>query len=55
MIRNLRRDAADELKKQEKDKEISQDDHKREQAQLQKITDTFTAEADEAGRSKEAG
>ena len=54
VIRNLRRDAADELKKQEKDKEISQDDHKREQAQLQKITDTFTAEADEAGRSKEA-
>ncbi len=53
-VRNLRRDAVEELKKLEKNKEISQDDHKRAADQVQKLTDTFTAEADKIGREKEA-
>ncbi len=54
VIRNLRRDAAEQLKTSEKDKEISQDEHKRILAQLQKVTDSFIAEADKVGREKEA-
>ncbi len=53
-IRNLRRDGMDELKSLEKEKEISQDEHKRLQGKLQKLTDTFIAEADQLGRAKEA-
>ena len=44
VIRNLRRDAMEELKKLEKNKEISQDEHKRALDQLQKLTDSFIAE-----------
>jgi len=53
-IRNLRREAADELKKLEKNKEISQDEHKRALDQLQKLTDSFIAEAEQIGWDKEA-
>ena len=53
-VRNLRHEAMDELKKLEKDKEISQDDHKRALEQLQKLTDRFVAEIDKLGREKEA-
>ena len=52
-IRNVRRDAIEELRKLEKDKQISQDDHKRTLDQLQKLTDRFIAEQDEIGRAKE--
>ena len=52
-IRNLRREAMDELKAQEKNKEISQDEHKRTQSQLQKVTDGFIAEIDRVGQDKE--
>ena len=44
----------DELRKQEKDKTISQDELKRALDQLQKITDVFTATADQVGRDKQA-
>jgi len=54
VIRNHRRDAMGELKKLEKGKEISQDELKRAIDQLQKITDSFTADADQAERDKEA-
>ncbi len=54
VMRNIRRDAMDELKKLEKDKDISQDDLKRALDQLQKITDSFTADADKVGQDKEA-
>jgi ribosome recycling factor len=40
-IRNIRRDAIDELKKLEKSKEISQDDLKRGEVKMQKLTDSF--------------
>ena len=52
-IRNLRREAMDELKKLEKDKNISQDEHKRALDQLQKLTDSFIAEAEQIGQDKE--
>jgi ribosome recycling factor len=53
MIRNLRRDAIIELKNLEKSKDISQDDSKRAQDKLQKLTDSATAEAEKIGRDKE--
>lgn len=52
--RNIRRDGQDELKKLEKAKEISEDDHRRAAEQLQKLTDQVTAELERIGRQKEA-
>ncbi len=52
-IRSLRHDAMNELKKMEKDKEISQDEQKRAQDQLQKLTDVFVAEIEKFGKDKE--
>jgi ribosome recycling factor len=53
IMRNLRRDALDDMKKQEKNKEISQDDLKRGEAKLQKITDAFIILADDTAQMKE--
>lgn len=53
-IRNVRREAIDELKALEKDKRISQDDQKRAEATLQKTTDTYTDRAQKASDAKEA-
>jgi ribosome recycling factor len=53
-IRNVRHEALGKLKELEKNKEISQDDEKRSQIQLQKLTDTLIGEAEQAGRTKEA-
>lgn len=52
-IRNLRRDALDELKKLEKNKQISQDELRRATDQLQKITDSASTGTDQIGREKE--
>jgi len=52
-VRNVRRDALEELKTQEKDKNISQDELKQLQNQLQKLTDTFIARIEQAGKDKE--
>jgi len=52
-IRNLRREAMEELKRLEKDKDISQDEDKRALDQLQKLTDSFIAQTDHIGRDKE--
>ena len=54
VIRNLRREAMDGLKGLEKNKEISQDEHKRSLNQLQKITDGFITNAEQIGQDKEA-
>jgi ribosome recycling factor len=43
----------DELRKSEKDKEISQDELKRTLDQLQKLTDRFIAAAEQVGQDKE--
>ena len=53
-IRNLRREAMDNLKEFEKNKDISQDELKRGLDQLQKITDGFIAKIEQTGRDKEA-
>jgi len=52
-VRNLRHEAMNELKNLEKNKEISQDEHKRTLNQLQKLTDCFIADIEEIGRNKE--
>jgi len=52
-IRNLRREAIDGLKELEKNKDISQDEYKRAQSQLQKLTDSFIADAEQISRDKE--
>jgi len=52
-VRNLRHEAMNELKSLEKDKEISQDEHKRVLNQLQKLTDSFMADIEQIGRDKE--
>ncbi len=54
VIRNLRHEAMDELKGLEKNKGISQDEHKRALEQLQKITDRFIADVEQIAQDKEA-
>lgn len=53
-VRNLRRDANEQLKKLIKDKEISEDDERRAQDDVQKLTDKFVAEIDKLAQQKEA-
>jgi ribosome recycling factor len=53
-IRNLRREAMEELKRLEGEKEISQDENKRALDRLQKLTDSFIDKANEVGQDKEA-
>ena len=52
-IRNLRREANDGLKKEEKDGTIGADEARREVDQLQKITDRVVADVDRLGAAKE--
>jgi ribosome recycling factor len=52
-IRNVRRDANDMLKKLIKDKEISEDDERRAQDDIQKATDKAVAEVDKMLQVKE--
>ena len=52
-VRSLRHETMDELKKLEKTKDISQDEHKRALDQLQKLTDRFIADVEQMGQDKE--
>jgi ribosome recycling factor len=52
-IRNLRRDAADAIKKEEREGAIGTDDAHRELESLQKVTDRYIAEVDRVGHHKE--
>ncbi|MEY4710757.1 MAG: hypothetical protein RIS88_207 [Pseudomonadota bacterium] len=52
-IRNLRRDANEHVKKLVKDKLASEDDHKRAEADIQKVTDRHIAEIDALVAAKE--
>ncbi|MDB5364453.1 MAG: ribosome recycling factor [Rhodospirillales bacterium] len=52
-VRNVRRDGMDLLKKAEKDREISEDEHKRLAEEVQKITDAHIKKIDEALAAKE--
>lgn len=45
-IRNLRRDANEHLKRLIKDKEISEDEERRAQDEIQKLTDRFVTDVD---------
>jgi ribosome recycling factor len=53
-VRNVRRDANEQLKKLVKDKSISEDDERRAQEEVQKLTDRFISEIDKALQAKEA-
>ncbi len=53
-VRNARRDAMAMLKELVKDKEISEDDERRGQEQVQKLTDSFVARIEELLAAKEA-
>lgn len=52
-VRNVRRDANDELKKLEKNGEITEDDLRGYGDDIQKLTDEFIAKVDEAAKEKE--
>jgi ribosome recycling factor len=52
-IRNIRRDANESLKKLLKDKAISEDEERRSQEDVQKLTDRFVAEVDKMVAEKE--
>jgi ribosome recycling factor len=52
-IRNIRRDAADELKKEERDGNVGADEAHRQLESLQKTTDRFIGEVDRLGGAKE--
>jgi ribosome recycling factor len=52
-VRNVRRDANDTLKKMLKDKDISEDDERRAQDDIQKATDKAVAEIDKLLQAKE--
>ncbi|WP_038257354.1 ribosome recycling factor [Xenorhabdus bovienii] len=52
-VRNIRRDANDKVKALLKDKEISEDEERRSQDEIQKLTDSFIKKIDEALASKE--
>lgn len=52
-IRNLRRDANESVKKLVKDKEASEDDQKRAEADVQKVTDKHILEVDQLVAAKE--
>jgi ribosome recycling factor len=53
-IRNDRRQANDKIKKLEKDKEVTQDESKAAQENIQKLTDKYTANIDSILKDKEA-
>lgn len=52
-IRNIRRDALDTIRKQEKNSEVSEDEAKDLQDQLQKLTNKYTSKIDELLAEKE--
>ena len=53
-IRNLRREALDEVREYEHEKLISEDDARRGQEKLQELTDRYVRDVDQIGAAKEA-
>lgn len=53
-VRNIRRSAHDDLRSFEKEKVISEDDLKRGETDLQKLTDKYIEKIEDAGERKEA-
>jgi ribosome recycling factor len=52
-IRNVRREGNDDLKNLEKDKKISEDELRRAQDQVQKLTDRYITTAEQVSTQKE--
>ena len=52
-VRNIRRGALEKLREMQKGKEISEDEEKRAEKQLQEVTDKFIGSVDEVGTNKE--
>lgn len=52
-IRQVRRDGMDQLKKLEKDHHVSEDERKRQEDEVQKMTDTIIKEVDDSLQAKE--
>jgi ribosome recycling factor len=52
-VRNVRRDANEQIKKLSKEKKISEDDDRKGQDEMQKVTDGFMKRLDEAAKAKE--
>jgi len=52
-IRNLRREAADALKREERDGDVGADEAHRQHDQVQRLTDRFIADVDRLGGAKE--
>jgi ribosome recycling factor len=52
-IRNLRREAADEIKREEHEGEVGADEGHRELENLQRVTDRHIADVDSVGAAKE--
>ena len=52
-VRNVRREGLENLRKLERDKVVSQDENRRAQDQLQKMTDGHTKAIDQVGAAKE--
>jgi ribosome recycling factor len=53
-VRNVRRDGLEKVRRLVHDKEASEDDQKKAQDQLQKLTDRYVADIDQRGKAKEA-
>jgi len=52
-IRNIRKNANDKIKVLHKDKEITDDENKKAQDEIQKITDSYVTKADDTFKTKE--
>ncbi|GBD10474.1 Ribosome-recycling factor [bacterium HR23] len=52
-VRNIRRDALDKIRTMERNKELSEDESRRTQDRLQKLTDTYIGQMDALGQEKE--
>lgn len=53
-VRHARKEANDGVKRRQKESELSEDDARRQQDEVQKLTDRFTQEIDELLKAKEA-
>jgi len=52
-VRNVRRDAIEKMKKQQKASEITEDDYKAAEKDIQKLTDDYTKEVEKIASAKE--
>jgi ribosome recycling factor len=53
-VRNIRRQANDDIREAEREKLVSEDERKRGEERLQKLTDSYIVELDQIGERKEA-